>query len=236
MDIAVMVTPSFSAVIFDLDGTLIDSVPDITLAVNATLGEYGRSSLSDAVIHTLVGEGATELMARSFALTGDEKPMDEVRASVSRFLDFYEANPIAHTTVYPGVFEVLDAMRDAGLSLAICTNKPGQTARPVLAALNLGRYFPVISFGDSFEGIRKPDPRVLNWILDELGVTVDQAVMIGDSKTDVAAARNVGMKAIVRAGGYTTIPPEDLGADAVIAEFDQIWEAMERLAGRESEG
>ncbi len=218
------------AVVFDLDGTLIDSVPDITLAVNATLKEHGRPPLGPDVIRTLVGEGATELMNNAFSLTGAAQPMDVVTASVQRFLDLYEANPIAHTTVYDGAMETLEALRQGGIALALCTNKPEQTALPVLAKLNLADYFPVAIFGDTLGAVRKPDPAILTWVLERLGLTAADAVMIGDSKTDVATARAVDMKVIVRAGGYSTTPPAELGADAVIEAFAELWPTVERLA------
>jgi phosphoglycolate phosphatase len=230
MDNAAMASTPFRAIIFDLDGTLIDSVPDITDSVNAVLAEHSRTPLTEDIVHTLVGEGATELMDNAFKLTGDAKARDAVKESVARFLDIYAANPIARTTVYPGAIELLDRLQADGSTLALCTNKPEQTAQPVLAALDLAGYFPVAIYGDTLGTVRKPDPAILTWVLEKLGMTAAEAVMVGDSKTDVATARAVGMKIIVRAGGYTTIPPEELGGDAVIQDFDALWQAMDQLA------
>jgi 2-phosphoglycolate phosphatase, prokaryotic len=215
-------------IVFDLDGTLVDSVDDIAFAANAVLFARGlRPQPTDAYI-PMIGEGARRLMERALAVAGDGSA-DDVDEALAAFLAIYAGNLTRATVAYPGVAETLAALAAAGFRQAVCTNKPEPHARTILSRLDLDEHFAVIVGGDSVPGVRKPDPRVLAPILEALQLPAAAAVLIGDSKTDVALARAAGMRVIVRAGGYATQPADELGADAVIDDFSELPPMIARM-------
>ena len=204
-----------SAVIFDLDGTLVDSAQDIADALDTLLVRHRRPALGVAAARRLIGDGAATLVARAFAATGGA-PAD-ASALASEYLAIYEASVAAATRPYPGVPETLARLADAGLALAVCTNKATAATRRLLDAVGLAAFFPVVIGGDG--GARKPDPAPVRRALAGLSASPKHALMVGDSKNDVAAARGAGVPVVVVSYGYTETPPEALGADAVIARF-----------------
>lgn len=216
------------AIIFDLDGTLIDSVPDVCASLNRVFAEEKLPLLDDDAVKALVGHGAMVLIEKALSSGGD----DPARAKDlhPRFIDSYRTHPIDNTEIYPGVLETLETFRTAGIPMGICTNKPPATTAPVLKALNLGAYFEAVLCGDVAH--KKPDAR---HVLDTLAILDAQeagAVFVGDSETDAAAARNAGIPFIAVSYGYRNIPAEDLGADVLIDSFHQLADALDRL-GRE---
>lgn len=176
----------------------------------------------------MIGDGVAKLVDRAFAATGVDAGADLAELT-RRFIALYEPLATDETRLIEGVPTALDALRAAGLKLGICTNKPEQATRTILCALALDAHFDVVIGGDSVPGARKPDPAMVLAVLDRLGVDPAQAVMVGDSGNDVAAARAAGLPVIVRAGGYTTVAAEALGADAVIADFDALPAAIAAL-------
>jgi phosphoglycolate phosphatase len=197
--------------VFDLDGTLIDSAQDLCNSVNATLIHFGREPLEDATIAGMIGEGALTLVRRAFA------PVDEdlLGKAYAWFLDYYREHKLDYTYAYEGVLEALAALRelhdlpgDAGRAMAVLTNKPVRPARDICAALRLTPYFLSIYGGNSFS-TKKPDPEGLLALMAEAGARPEETVMIGDSKVDVLTARNAGAWSI---GCTFGLAPETLTA------------------------
>jgi len=207
---------SLPAIIFDLDGTLIDSAPDVAAALNRLLVREGRPTVTLAQVQSFVGEGPAPLIERAFAATGAPADPAAVPALIAAYVAFYRAAPADHTVVFPGVREML-----AGLAghtrLGLCTNKPDTMVRPVLEALGLADHFAALVGGDYPR--RKPDGDHLRETLRRMGVGDGPAVMVGDSPTDVAAARDAGLPVVVVDFGYSRIPVTELGADRVLSDF-----------------
>ncbi|HZH26314.1 MAG TPA: phosphoglycolate phosphatase [Azospirillaceae bacterium] len=217
-----------NAVVFDLDGTLIDSAPDIAAALNALLAEHGRPHLPLDAVKQMIGDGSAALLARAFAATGPAL-VDGARGPVlGRFIEIYDARAAAPDSVYPGVEATLESLKAAGLRLGLCTNKPERVTRTVLRSLGLDRFFDAVAGGDSLP-FRKPDGRHLRWVLDRLGADADRSAMVGDNAHDVAVAKATGTAAVAVAYGYPRMPIADLGADAVIERFDELPAALARL-------
>ncbi|MBC7908186.1 MAG: phosphoglycolate phosphatase [Rhodospirillaceae bacterium] len=212
------------AVIFDLDGTLIHSLPDLTAAINMTLAEHGRTPLTEADLGPMVGDGAHTLVERAFAARGG-LPGPEVAPFLERFLGHYEPNATVLTRPYPHVAETLARLRAKGILLAVCTNKPTAATHQILAALELGAYFPVVIGGDDTPAL-KPNPAHLHTVLDRLGVGHDEAVMVGDSINDVLAAKGAGVTCIAVSFGYARGSVHELGADLVVDDFRTIADAV----------
>lgn len=221
---------SVEAVLFDLDGTLVDSALDIAFSLNVFLAEIARPPLPLEAVKGMIGEGAETLIERALAATGEVPPSEAVQALTTRFLALYEAAAANLTTAYPGVAAALGQLKDAGLRLGLCTNKPERATRLLLAALALEPLFAVIVGGDTLEGVLKPDPRPLQHALKGLGATAERAVMVGDSLIDVQSARAAGMRVLVRRGGYARGPAEALGADGIFDAFSDLPQAIRQLA------
>ena len=215
-------------VIFDLDGTLVDTSPDLTSALNAVLTASGRKALPEVEVRHLVGRGARVLIERGMETTGDPVDQALVPQLFQDFLDHYGANIAAGSKPFPGVERVVRRLVAGKHPLGICTNKPEALAFKLLDALNLRRFFPVI-FGADSRPYRKPDPRHLLDTIAAVGGERGNAVMIGDSDTDVETARAAGVPVILVSFGYTEIPARELGADAVIDHFDALEAAISAL-------
>ncbi|HUM07415.1 MAG TPA: HAD-IA family hydrolase [Acidocella sp.] len=183
------------AVIFDLDGTLIDSAPDIAAVVNRVLAADGLAPHSLEAVRGMIGDGAKQLLERAFAAHG-------VRAEprhLAAFLVDYNANPVVETVAYAGIPPVLAELREAGHPLGVCTNKPIGPALKILDALDLAAFFGTVVGGDSTP-YKKPDPRHLAAAL--AGLEVGEAVMIGDHDNDMLAAAGLGLPGIFATWGY----------------------------------
>ena len=209
--------------LLDLDGTLVDSVPDLCAALNRLLRSRASAGFSYIETAAMVGDGAEALVARAFAARGTRQDS----TALDDFLRDYGAHAAVETRAYPGVATTLEALAAAGWRLAVCTNKPVAPARALLSALGLAERFCTIGGGDSFP-MRKPDPGHLLATLAAAGGIVGQAVMAGDRANDVAAARGAGLPCIFAAWGYG--PPAMAAGSAAIAErFDQLPAIAERL-------
>jgi phosphoglycolate phosphatase len=221
--------PQLQAVIFDLDGTLIDSAPDITGAVNKLLTRYGRPTIGVEQVRGMVGDGAPILLRRAFAATGaeiDPLASDEIYQT---FLDYYEQQPSSPDSIFPGVPETLDLLLARGLKLGLCTNKPERVTTEVLAQLNLARFFESVAGGDTLP-VRKPDGGHVSWVMERLGAGKDGAVMVGDNHNDIAAARGAGIPVIAVSYGYPHFPTAEMGADAIIDHFTELPATLDALA------
>jgi phosphoglycolate phosphatase len=210
-----------NVLIFDLDGTLIDSAPDLHRSLNAVLAEQGRAAVSLGDIRAMVGDGAAKLVERGFADTGAAVEPADLPGLVQRFLVHYSAGQHALTRAFPGVADTLGLLRERGYRMGVCTNKPYAPTVEILATLGLTEHFGAVTGGDSLS-VRKPDPGHLLGTLKLLDATADEAVMIGDSANDVAVARSAGVPAVIVRYGYTRTPVEELAADALIDRFDEL--------------
>jgi phosphoglycolate phosphatase len=205
-------------VIFDLDGTLIDSRLDLVHSVNAALRHIGRPSLPDDVIASYVGDGAPILIQR--ALGGEAVDEATVQRGLKFFLSYYREHKLDHTTVYGGVKEALTAVQGAtnGMprKMAVLSNKPVVPSRAIVDALGLGSFFSQVYGGNSFS-TKKPDPEGAQKLLEENGVNAEEAVIVGDSHVDVETGRNVGMWTVGVRYGFAPhtlqVPPPDVVVD-----------------------
>ncbi len=216
-----------TALVFDLDGTLVDSAGDLTAALNEALREIGAKPLPVDAVRRMIGDGTPMLVARGLAAAG--VPADRHADRLSRFLALYEADPIARTRPYPGVVETLALLREDGHRLAICTNKPQAATVAVLRGLGLDGLFAAIVGGDVL-AVHKPDPRHLLGTLAALGVGPREAVMIGDNENDVSAAKGAGVPVIIMRYGYARLPHAEIGADLQLDAFAELPQALETLA------
>lgn len=212
--------------VFDLDGTLIDSSRDLSNSVNAMLVRFGRKPLPEAVIASYIGDGAGMLVRRAL---GD--PADEayVERALTCFLDYYREHKLDYTSVYPGVLEALDALRVAPdgrqRAMAVLTNKPIGPSVAICDALGLTEYFFQIYGGNSFP-TKKPDPAGLDALIREAGVTPQETLMVGDSGVDILTARNAGAWALGCRFGLSPHTLEDVPADCVVDSASEWVEAL----------
>lgn len=207
-----------SAVIWDLDGTLIDSAPDLATALNSLLRENSRAALHTDIVRTMIGDGVGKLVERGFAATGTSVRTINVPGLVDRFMQIYELCATDKTRLYEGAEEALKIFHDAGLRQAICTNKPEAVTRQILECLSIARYFDAVIGGDT-TAKKKPDPLPLRDCLQALGVNAVDAILIGDSAVDVATARAVDMQVGIVSHGYAREPVDTLGADFIIDDL-----------------
>lgn len=184
-------------IIFDLDGTLIDSLPDLTDATNHMLASLGRPRIDQDAVRRLVGQGARRLVER--ALVGGA--LDEIQRGLDIFLDYNHRHIADRTVLYPGVTETLDVLRGRGMRMAIISNKNVALCREVVSALRIDCYFEEILGADSLP-FRKPSPEPVLKLLADFGVAPERAVMVGDSINDIAAGRGAGVTTVGCTWGY----------------------------------
>ena len=204
------------AVIFDLDGTLINSKQDLIHSVNAMLHELGRAELAEEIISAYIGHGAPRLVARAL---GEGCTEEEQQRALEFFLNYYELHKMDTTHAYPGVAETLEKM--TSLSMAVLTNKPVRMSVRILDAMGFSKYFRAIYGGNSFE-TKKPDPLGAKTVLKELGAEPREALMVGDSDVDVRTARNAGMLAAAVNYGFGVHDREAYPADVYLERFDEL--------------
>jgi phosphoglycolate phosphatase len=207
---------SVRALIFDLDGTLIDSKLDLIHSVNAMLRELHRPQLAAETISGYIGHGAPQLVARALGGAASE---EELRHALQFFLEYYEDHKMDNTCAYPGVPETLAQLRP--MPMAVLTNKPERISVRILKALGLDQYFRAIYGGNSFES-KKPDPFGANRILQEFGIAPRDALLIGDSEVDVQTARNAGTLAAAVNYGFGVHDRELYPADIYLERFDDL--------------
>ena len=215
-----------SALVFDLDGTLVDSLPDLAATLATTLGEIGAPGLTSETVRGMIGDGTTALVARALAASG--LPASLLSERLARFLALYEAALARLTRPYPGVVETLRSLQAAGRRLAVCTNKPQRATLAVLRGTGLDGFFASVVGGDVL-AVKKPDPAHLIAALDGIGATSDNAIMIGDNENDVAMAKAAGVPVILVRYGYHRVPLATLAADIQIDAFAALPQAIARL-------
>ena len=222
-------TNPFEVLIFDLDGTLIDSAPDVCASMNRVLTDMGRRELTLEETKDMVGWGGRVLAEKALAKTGDAGTEDDVERALEGFLVTYAQHPADHSIVFPGVIEVLDTFKAAGVRMGLCTNKPTATTPPVLEAMGLSKYFDVVSCGDAVPH-KKPDGRHVSLVVEQMGATIKTAAMVGDSESDITAASNAGVRSVAVTFGYAHVPCIELGADALIDHFQDLPQALVNIA------
>jgi len=204
------------ALVFDLDGTLIDSKQDLVLSVNATLRAIGRDELPADLVASYVGSGAPVLISKAL---GDASEPEELRRALKYFLSHYEAHQLDNTRAYPGVREALAHLD--GRPMAVLTNKPANISVRILEGLGLAPFFKVIYGGNSF-ATKKPDPLGANTVLGDLKVLAHEAVMVGDSEVDVQTARNAGMISAIVNFGFGVQDRERYSADVYLDRMEDL--------------
>ena len=206
-------------VVFDLDGTLIDSAPDMHRAVNLMLADLGCSPLTLDDIRTMVGDGASALIAR--ALAARQCVTADPSKALEDFLRHYEADPTAHTRTFAGVPETLERLQAFGLILAICTNKPARLTQMILERLRIDRFFVRVVAGDTLP-YRKPDPRSLMDVANGFGTPAAATLMVGDSEVDAATAHAANVPFVLMTYGYHRGPIDGIFSIATLDHFREL--------------
>jgi len=211
--------------IFDLDGTLIDSRLDLANAVNATRRHMGMEPLENERVYSYVGNGAPVLIRRAL---GEQATEAELQEALEFFLEYYRDHDLDHTTLYPGVRDSLDRLHDQGKRMAVLTNKPVRMSRHIVEGLDVGEHFFRVYGGNSFE-FKKPNPIGIETLMKEAGVGRDRTIMIGDSAVDVQTARNAGVPCCGVTYGFQ---PESLADPAPDLKVDRMEDFVRWLLHR----
>jgi len=214
---------SIQLVIFDLDGTLIDSRLDLVHSVNAALRHIDRPELADEVIAGYVGDGAPILIQRALGAEATDKAL--VRKGLEFFLSYYREHKLDHTTVYPGIAQALAAIQQSSNGtprrLAVLTNKPVKPSRAIVEALGLGQFFSQVYGGNSF-ATKKPDPQGARQLLQESDVTPERAAIVGDSQVDVRTGRNAGLWTVGVTYGFAPHTLENESPDVLVDSAQEL--------------
>ena len=222
------------AVLFDLDGTLIDSAPDIHAALNEVLTSYGEPPFTLEAVIGFVGGGVPKLIERAYAALGKDLDPATLDRIVDRFLKIYEPRSTELTTLTAGASDVTRRYTEAGTAIGVVTNKPEAATREILARFGLLDLMAVIVGGDAGPE-KKPAPGLLFLACERLGLAVADVVFVGDSENDVEAAIAARMTVVAVRGGYTSKAAESLGADGLVDRLDEVPAALAALAGSPSE-
>ena len=215
-------------IVFDLDGTLVDTAPDLIATLNTILAREGLPAVAFATARNMVGGGARHMIERGLA-AAPSLPSPASGAEMERlcghFVDHYAAHIADHSRPFPGVEAALDELTGAGCRLAVCTNKLEWLALKLLGALGLKDRFAAICGADTF-GVQKPDPAILHGTVARAGGHSNVAIMVGDAITDIAVARAAGIAVVAVDFGYSETPVAELGPDRIVSSFDRLPEAV----------
>lgn len=218
-----------SVLLIDLDGTLLESAADLTAALNQLRAEFSRPALTVAQVENMVGDGIPKLVERGLTNGGEPLPTDRsLEDCIARFLVLYDDCLADHTRPYPGVSATLAVLKQSGWRLAVCTNKAEAASHKILQILELDHYFETVAGGDSFEE-RKPAAAFLRNTMARLGLPIEQAIMVGDSGTDLQTARNAGIPVILVSYGYSREPVRALDPDGVVDRFADLPDVLRGL-------
>lgn len=224
-----LIAARFDTVIYDLDGTLIDSAKDMQVAVSHVLADHGLPAVTEDDVRIFMGQGSKVTMGKAFAKYGRTLDEATLTAVTKEFVRYYEADPISNTVAFDGVADVVARFARFGLKQGVCTNKFETPSRMILEHLKLMPPITDVAGADTFP-VRKPDPRHILMLVERMGGDPGRTVMIGDSIHDVEAAHGAGLPAVLVSWGYTVKPASELGAEAVIQRFGALPEALGRLA------
>ncbi len=212
------VIPPMDLLIFDLDGTLIDSRLDLANAVNATRRHMGMEPLSNERVYGYVGNGAPVLIRRAL---GEQATEAELQEALEFFLEYYGQHMLDHTALYPGVRDSIDRLRAAGKRMAVLTNKPVRMSRTIVEGLGVAGHFFQVYGGNSFE-FKKPNPVGIRALMEEAGVGQDRALMVGDSSVDVQTARNAGIRCCGVTYGFQPETLADPAPDLLVDRMEDM--------------
>jgi phosphoglycolate phosphatase len=216
-------------IVFDLDGTLIDTAPDLVDTLNVILAREGLEPIPFEEARGMIGAGARRLLERGLRRDAGALPGDLIERLYNDFLTYYSQHLADRSRAFPGLELALDALSGAGHQFAVCTNKLESLSVELLKSLNLAQRFTAICGQDTF-GMQKPDPDILRRTVARAGGEIENAIVVGDSMTDVATARAAGVPIIAVTFGYADRPPGAFGADALITSFADLPPAVAELA------
>ncbi len=215
-------------VVFDLDGTLVDTAPDLIGATNHALADLGLPAVEAAVLRPWISFGARRMIVEALLHANANHPEQDIDRLLGLFLTYYEANIARESRPYPGVLAAIDILRGAGVRLAVCTNKRESLSRTLLAALDLDRHFSALAGRDTFP-VHKPHPDHLRGAIRLAGGEPSRALMVGDSEVDIATAKAAAVPVVAVSFGYTQIPVRDLQPDRIIDHYDALLGAIRDL-------
>lgn len=210
----------YDTVIFDLDGTLADTSPDLLNALNYCIEPLGLASMMSSQIGHLVGHGSLAMIEKAFSLQNHPADKEKIDQCQSRFLDFYADNIAVETSLFDGAFNLLERLKAENFNLAICTNKQEHFAKQLAKELDVEQFFDKIIGGDSFD-FRKPDGRHISQTAENAGGKASSAIMIGDTITDIDAAKNANVPVIAVDFGYSDVSIASLNPNHIISHFDE---------------
>lgn len=216
------------SVIFDLDGTMVDTAPDLVIAANKTLDAFHIDTVDESIIKKYVGLGSKPTLRAALDHLGYKVSTGDLDAMVTYFVTYYRDNIAVESRVFPGLELALQVLQERGARLGVCTNKREQLSLELLEALNLRHYFGAVVGADTLT-VRKPDPEHLLETIARVRGNRENAIMIGDSETDAKTARAAGIPFIAVSFGYRNCALADLGADAVIDHYDDLINAISGL-------
>ena len=217
-------------VVFDLDGTLVDTAPDLAEATNHVLGTLGLERVSELEIRPFVGHGALAMIEAAVTSHGRKLTERELHDLFQIFFDYYSANIAVRSTPYANMVTALEALRSEGATLAVCTNKIEIQACQVLKALKLDGYFSALTGHDSL-GVFKPNPKHLTGTIALTDGRPDASIMIGDSETDIKTAKAAHVPIVAVSFGYSVDPVASFGPDAIIDDYRDLQAAVKKLTG-----
>lgn len=212
-------------VVFDLDGTLVDTAPDLVATLNAILAREGLQPIAYDAARNMVGGGARLMIERGLAAEGRSLPGSEIERLFGAFIEHYSLHIADHSRPFPGLEAALDELAMGGCRFVVCTNKLEGLSRQLLEALGLAGRFAAICGADT-HGLQKPNPEPLWRTLAQVGGRRDRAVMVGDSATDIDAARSAGIPVVAVDFGYTPIPVHELRPDRIISALQDLPKAV----------
>jgi phosphoglycolate phosphatase len=217
-------------IVFDLDGTLIDTAPDLISTLNLILAQEGMPAVPFEAARRMIGGGARAMIEKAFAAEGRDGSKAEIDRMFRRFIDHYAAHIADRSRPFPQLETVLDRLAGEGHRLAVCTNKLEWLSIKLLKTLDLARRFAMICGQDTF-GVQKPDPEVLRRTILEAGGALNRAIMVGDSGTDVRTARAASVPVIAVNFGYSEVPIETLQPDRIIGSYGELEAAIGAIVG-----
>jgi phosphoglycolate phosphatase len=224
-------TMSAPTIVFDLDGTLVDTAPDLIDTLNVIFARHDVPAVAFDDARAMIGAGVKPLLMRGLASHGIHLPAAEIDGLFEEYLALYAAHIADRSRPFPGVEAALDALASDGCIFAVCTNKLEWLSVRLLDALGLSHRFAAICGQDTFP-MRKPDPQMLRLTIAKAGGSAGRAIMVGDSMTDVLTAKNAAVPVVAVDFGYTETPPAELGADRLIGHFDALPAAVRSLTYR----